>query len=178
MVFQLFVNCSEDDLEVIGRNINHMDQTETDLTKIAKIKAARFCAYRERTQKEVREKVHSYGLFGDDAELVVSELITEGFINEERFATSYAGGKFRLKKWGKLKIKQGLEQHGLTVYCVNKGLAAIDDEAYLITLKTLLEKKWDQLEVADVFIRRHQTARFLIGKGYEPDLIWEYLKNY
>lgn len=157
-----------------------MSQTEkeTDPTKIAKIKAARYCAYRERTQREVREKLHSYGIYGDDAEYLISELITEGFINEERFAKAYAGGKFRMKKWGRLKIKHGLEQHGLTLHSVNKGLASIDEQDYKETLELLMNKKWGRVKTEDPFVRKHQTAKFLIGKGYEPALVWELLKPF
>ena len=107
----------------------------------AKIKAARFCAYRERTQQEVRDKLYQYGLHQEQVEELISDLITEGFINEERFAIAYASGKFRLKKWGRLKIQRGLEQHGLTTYCINKGLDAVEAEDYQTTLKHLMALK-------------------------------------
>ena len=147
-----------------------------DLLKNAKLKAARYCAYRERTQNEVREKLHGQGVLGQQAEAIIAELITEGFINEERFALAYASGKFRLKKWGKLKIKQGLQAHGLTPYCVDKGLAAIDEVDYQSTLQQLMKQKWASLNVADLFVKKHKTAQYLIGKGFEPEHIWELLK--
>ena len=148
-----------------------------ELLKNAKLKAARFCAYRERTQREVREKLHGEGVWGQEAESIIAELITDGFINEERFAIAYAGGKFRLKKWGKLKIKQGLEAHGLTSYCVDKALATIEEEDYQSTLQQLMRQKWQSLKEPDPFVRKHKTAQFLMGKGFEPEIIWSLLKE-
>lgn len=152
-------------------------EKQVDLNKAAKIKAARFCAYRERTQREVRQKLHGYGLLGDDAETVIAELITEGFINEERYAISYASGKFGIKKWGKLKIQQGLERQGLTDYYITKALTAIPPESYHQTLMQLLEKKWQALPTTDIFVKKHKTAKFLLGKGYEPDIVWSLLNE-
>ena len=104
------------------------------------IKASKYCAYQERTQQEVREKLHAYGIFGDDAEEVICMLIEDNYINEERFAIAYAGGKFRIKKWGKVKIEKNLRQKGLSNYCINQGLAVIDHEEYTQTLEQLIEK--------------------------------------
>lgn len=103
-------------------------------------KAARYCAYQERTQQEVREKIYAYGLYSDEAEEVIARLIEDNFINEERFAQAFAGGKFRLKKWGRAKIEHALREKGISDYCVRKGLEQIDPEDYLHTLQELLEK--------------------------------------
>ncbi|MEQ8925876.1 MAG: RecX family transcriptional regulator, partial [Fulvivirga sp.] len=84
--------------------------------KEAKLKAADYCAYQERSQQQVRDKLYTYGLYSEDVERILSELITENFINEERFAIAYAGGKFRVKKWGRNKILQGLNQHRVSNY--------------------------------------------------------------
>ncbi len=75
--------------------------------KTAKLKAADFCAYQERSQQEVRDKLYTYGLHEEEVEEVITELIIDGFISEERFAKAYAGGKFRIKGWGRRKIIQG-----------------------------------------------------------------------
>jgi regulatory protein len=144
----------------------------------AKVKAARFCAYRERTQQEVRDKLYQYGLHQEQVEELISDLITEGFINEERFAIAYASGKFRLKKWGKLKIQRGLEQHGLTTYCISKGLEAVEEDDYQATLKRLTDLKWERLQESDIFIKKHKTANYLIGKGFEPEIVWTVLGDY
>jgi regulatory protein len=103
---------------------------------------ASFCAYQERCQAEVRAKLTSeYDLNPDEIEFIIAELISQGFINEERFAKIYAGSKFRVKKWGKLKIEQALKQFQLTNFCIEKGLAEITDEEYETTLREILVKK-------------------------------------
>ncbi|ELR69972.1 regulatory protein RecX [Fulvivirga imtechensis AK7] len=141
--------------------------------KEAKIKAADFCAYQERTQQQVRDKLYSYGLTPDEVEDVLTDLITEGFVNEERFAISYAGGKFRLKKWGRLKIIQGLKALKISDYCINKGLQEINEDDYLDTLNTLLEKKRQSIKEQDNFIIKKKLANYALQKGYETDLIWD-----
>lgn len=145
--------------------------------KEAKLKAADYCAYQERSQQEVRDKLYSYGLYTDAVEEIISDLITEGFINEERFAKSYCRGKFRLKKWGRNKILQGLKQHRVSDYCVRQGLAEIDEGEYLKCLADLAEKKKAQLKSEDPFIANRKTASYLIQKGYEPTLIWTHLSD-
>ena len=84
-------------------------KSKTYTPKEAKLKAADYCSYQERSQQEVRNKLYTYGLHKDDVEDILTDLVLEGFINEERFSTAYVGGKFRMKKWGRLKIIQGLK---------------------------------------------------------------------
>lgn len=143
----------------------------------ALVKAAAYCAYQERTQQEVRDKLYEYGLYPDEVEELVSYLITENYINEERFARSYAGGKFRLKKWGRLKIRQGLKGHRLSEYCIRAGMSEIDDEAYDQTLTDLLEKKHLSLKEPDFLKRKQKLVAYALSKGYEQDLVWEKLKE-
>jgi regulatory protein len=138
----------------------------------------RFCAYQERTQQEVRERLAEWGVYGEDAEVMIVQLIEDNFINEERFAKVYAGGKFRLKKWGRIKIEHALRQKGLSDYCVEKGLAEITTKEYQQTLRKLLEKKWNSLMEDSAFQRKAKTAQYAIGKGYESELIWEILKGF
>ncbi len=147
-----------------------------DKKKEAKIKAGHFCAYRERTQQEVRDKLYNLGLHRDDVEEVLSELISEGYINEERFARSYAGGKFRLKKWGRNKIIHELERRKITRYCIDKAMEEIPEEDYLQTLRDLIGKKLTQTH-GDPYIVKNKIARYMIGKGYEPELVWKQLEK-
>src|SRR4051812_72479 len=107
----------------------------------ALIRTSSFCAYQERTQQEVRDKLYGYGLHKDMAEELISKLISENFINEERFAKTYAGGKFRIKKWGRIKIKEALKAKGISEYCIKKGLLEIDPTEYTSALLSLIEKK-------------------------------------
>jgi len=145
--------------------------------KEAKLKAADFCAYQERSQQQVRDKLYDYGLHMDQVEEVLSELIIDGFLNEERFAKAYARGKFRIKQWGRHKILQGLKQHKISEYCIKAGLKEIDEEAYQETLKNLMIKKAGSIKATNDYDRRDKIARFAIGRGYETTLIWEIIKS-
>jgi len=143
----------------------------------AKQKIYRYCAYQERAHLEVRNKLYEYGLFRNDVEEILSDLITEGFLNEERFAKAFVGGKFRIKQWGKIKIVHELEAKGLTKNCIALGLKEIDQDQYLKTLKALLLKKSGQLSEPNVFAARDKVAKYAIQKGFEPDIVWPLLKE-
>ncbi len=145
---------------------------DTYTLKEAKNKGAKYCAYQERTQQEVRKKLYDWGFYGDDVEEVIAYLIAENFINEERYAVAYALGHFKLKKWGKIKIKQGLKQKGISGYCINKGLAEIKQVDYELLIENLLSKKYKQLPASTYYIRVNKTVRYLLQKGFEPALVW------
>jgi len=140
-------------------------------------KIQRYCAYQERSHKEVKTKLYDYGLYSSQVDEIVSQLITDGFLNEERFAKAYAGGKFRMKKWGKLKIKNELEFLGLTKNCIQRGLKEIEPTDYSKTLKALIKKKSAESKEENLFKKRDKVARFVIGKGYEPEMVWEYIRD-
>ena len=150
---------------------------EKDITREAKIKAARFCAYRERAPEEVREKLRGYGLSPDQCEQVLQELVDENFINEQRFAKAYASGKLRINKWGKLKIRNGLDGYQVNEKYIERALIALPEEEYLSTMKDLINKKQGSLDVTDPYVRNHKVARYVISKGFEPDLVWDHLKS-
>ena len=145
----------------------------TTLRQQSKVKAAKYCAYQERTQQEVRDKLYGYGLSRDAVEELLAELITEGFVNEERYAKAFCRGKFNSNKWGRIKITMALRQKNISPYCINSGLSEIEEEDYRQTLKSLIDKKWKSLSADDAYTRKHKTARYAIGKGYETELIWE-----
>lgn len=140
-------------------------------------KAEKFCAYQERNHKEVRTKLYSYGLYKKDVEDILTQLITSGFLNEERFAKAFAGGKFRMKKWGRNKIENELRQRDISKRCIQIGLKEIDEADYRKALLELIKKKNRTLTESNPFKRRNKLAVFLIGKGYEPELVWNYLKD-
>ena len=141
------------------------------------VKISNYCAYQERSHKEVRNKLYGYGLHQADVEKLLTRLITDGFLNEERYAKAFAGGKFRMQKWGRNKIINELEAQGVTSRCIRMGLKEIDDADYLKTLRALLKKKFSQTEETNPFKKRDKTARFVIAKGYEPELTWAILKE-
>ena len=139
------------------------------------VKASRYCAFQERSHYEVRNKLYTFGLYKNDVEEIITRLITDGFLNEERFSKAFAGGKFRIKKWGRNKIANELELHKITPRCIQKGLDVIDPSDYNKTLTRLLKTKLAQITESNLFKKRDKAARFVIGKGYEPDLVWNLL---
>lgn len=141
--------------------------------EIAKEKAQQFCAYRERSQKEVKEKLESYGLIPQVVDEIVMGLIQNNFLNEERYARAYVRGKFRIKKWGRNKIKQGLYFHKLSEYVLKKAFQEIDDEEYIKTLNQLMEKKSKLLKEKNPYLKNRKIAHWLISRGYENDLVWD-----
>ena len=140
-------------------------------------KLHRYCAYQERSHQEARNKLFELGLYASEVDEVLSQLITDGFLNEERFAKAFAGGRFRMKKWGRLKIVNELEAKGLTRNCIKAGLKEIDETDYHKTLADLLEKKSEQLAEPNEFVRRDKLSKYAIQKGFEPELVWTLLKE-
>ncbi|WP_276368323.1 regulatory protein RecX [Chryseolinea sp. H1M3-3] len=143
----------------------------------AKKKIYHYCAYQERSHQEVKSKLYDFGLPSYEVDEMISHLITEGYLNEERFAKAFAGGKFRLKSWGRLKIIQALEGKGLTKNCIASGLKEIDESDYIKTVETLIEKKTKQIAEENPFIKRDKLAAYIIQKGFEPELVWRIIKE-
>ena len=147
--------------------------TERSLQKIK-----HFCSYQERTHQEVKEKLYSFGLYKEDVETLLSQMIEEGYLNEERFAIAFAGGKFRIKKWGRVKIRYELKQKRISEYCIKKGLACIDEETYQETLQTLLDEKKATLKSEkNIFVKKQKIRSFLMQRGFEPQLISGFMEK-
>ena len=147
-------------------------QTFTPEQSIPKIK--QYCAYQERCHAEVRDKLYSFGLHRKEVEEIISNLIQENYLNEERFAIQYAGGKFRIKNWGKNKIRQALKQKQVSDYCIKKALKEIDDTDYINAFEKLVEQKMKTLKSEkNIFIKKRKLQDFLLMKGYESDLVRE-----
>ena len=104
-------------------------------------KLKHYCAYQERCHSEVKEKLYHLGVWKKDHDEITAALIEENYLNEERFALAFAGGKFRLKQWGRVKIKQALKQKRVSEYCIKKALKEIDEKTYRKTLEKLATKK-------------------------------------
>lgn len=145
--------------------------------KAAYAKAEHFCAYQERAQQEVRDKLYEYGLHQSAVENIISTLITEGFINEERFARAYALGKFNQKGWGKIKIKQGLKFKKVPDVLIKKALQGIPDDDYLQMLQKILTKKAALLTGKNDWKRQYTLKQYALSRGYEGDIILDVLKN-
>ncbi|MBS1603861.1 MAG: RecX family transcriptional regulator [Bacteroidetes bacterium] len=135
-------------------------------------KARHYCGYQERSHSEVRDKLYSFGLRKKDVETALATLIEENYLNEERFAIQFAGGHFRLKEWGKVKIRYELRQRQVSEYCIKKALAAIDEEDYGQALGRLAAKKWEILgKEGNAFVRKRKLQDYLLQKGYESDKV-------
>lgn len=143
----------------------------------AKIKIVKYCVYQERAHAEVEQKLYSFGLFTDQVEVLIAWLITENYLNEERFATAFAGGKFRIKKWGQIKIRQQLQQKRVSEYSINKAISLINEDDYEITLQNLIRQKWENVAADNIYELRNKIARYVINKGYEPEKVWHHTKN-
>jgi regulatory protein len=137
-------------------------------------KARHYCAYQERCHSEVKEKLYSFGLRKNDVEEAIARLIEENYLNEERFALQFAGGRFRTKQWGRVKIRYELKQKQVGEYCIKKALASISEDEYDRALTGLAGNKWESLnEETNPFIRRQKLQAFLTQKGYESENIQE-----
>lgn len=152
--------------------------------KVNKIKLSRdeafhkmknWCAYQERSQNETRVKLQSFSLNSEDVEQIISELISENFLNEERFAYAFASGKFRIKLWGRNKIKIELKKHKITDHCINKVIYSFDEEDYKATLLKVLEKKMRLTKYPNPARKFYGLLNYCISRGYESDLVIEQL---
>lgn len=141
-------------------------------------KIKQYCAYQERSHSEVKEKLYGYGLHRKDVDEILSGLIEENYLNEERFAIQYAGGKFRMKQWGKVKIKYALKQKQVSEYCIKKALTSIPENDYRETLQKLFEQKLKTLKgERNIFIKKRKLQDHLMQKGFETGLVSELIKE-
>ena len=120
-------------------------------------------------------KLKSWGLIQEAIDILIIELIQFNFLNEERYARCFARGKFRIKKWGKLKIRMALKKRDVYFKCIDLAMLEIDDKTYLITLKELLQKKNDILKETNLYKRKMKLINYLVNRGYEYDLIHDAL---
>ncbi|MGE5105942.1 MAG: regulatory protein RecX, partial [Sphingobacteriales bacterium] len=135
-------------------------QYKKQLTKEQALQKLRhYCGYQERSHAEVKEKLYSFGLHKQEVEESISQLIEEEYLNEERFAKAFASGKFRIKQWGRIKIKYELKQKQVSDYCIRKAIDAIEEEDYLKTLRRLASKKWKSIkgEGVNLFVKMSKT---------------------
>ena len=143
----------------------------------AKAKLEAYCAYQERCAQEISQKLWQWHMHVEDHDVLIADLISNNFLNEERFAEAYASGKFRIKKWGKIKIKAHLKAKNISKYSTNKALKAIDLEEYDATIKLLAEKKWLQVS-GNHWEKLGKLKRYLHSKGYESDILSETIQKY
>ncbi|MDE3234378.1 MAG: RecX family transcriptional regulator [Bacteroidota bacterium] len=140
-------------------------------------KLKQYCAYQERSHAEAKEKLYGYGLRTTEVEQLLSQLIEEDYLNEERFAIQFAGGKFRMKKWGRVKIQYELKLKKVSAYNIKKALSAIDEEQYHQTLQQLTAAKWKSLAAEQYINRMAKTTQYMLQKGFEQPLIQQVIMN-
>jgi len=141
--------------------------------KQAIIKAASYCSYQERCYKEVKEKLAEWGIYGTDAGEIMIELSQQNYLNEERFAKAFAGGKFRTKKWGKVKITRELKQRNISETNIRIALKEIENDEYLLRLNQLAVSKFESVKETNSLTKKNKTVQWLLSKGYEVSACWD-----
>ena len=144
---------------------------------LALMKMQSWCAYQERCQQDARTKLYELGLWPEAVENIIVKLIEDNFLNEERFATTFARGKFTIKKWGRIKIKQELKQKRVGDYCLKKAMQQIDETEYMATLKKLIDSKRKLIKEKSPIKLNYKLMNYVLSKGYEKDLVFDILNN-
>ena len=144
---------------------------------IATDKIKRYCSVQDRCQWDVIKKMNEWGLGEKTKNYLLEILITENYINEERFSQFFCRGKFKIKNWGKRKIINKLKQKNISNICINKGMEEIKEDEYLKVLDKLFIQKKDKVTDKNHFVRKTKIANFLIQRGFESFLVWEKMKD-
>jgi len=145
--------------------------------KTALAKAEHYCAYQERSQQEVRDKLYEWGVYPSVVERIISKLIESNYLNEQRFAMAYATGKFRQKGWGKIKIKQGLKLKKVSEPLIKLALKSIDGDEYLEMLRKIIQKKEGSITEKVAYKRKYKLHQYALSRGFENDLIGDVLRE-
>jgi regulatory protein len=144
---------------------------------LALVKMQSWCAYQERAQQDARDKLYELGMWPEAVENIIVHLIQDNFLNEERFAMTFARGKFAIKKWGRVKIKQELKFKKVNDYCIKKALQQIDETEYINTLKKIIESKRKLIKESNSIKLQFKLMNYALSKGYEKDLVFDVLKT-
>lgn len=143
----------------------------------AKAKLEYYCSYQERCHEEVMQKLQSYQIYGEHADAIAVHLIDNNYLNEERFARSFARGKFRIKSWGRTRITRELKVRNISGFIIKEALTEIDNEDYIKTFNSLADKQWSESREKNRFTKKRKLMDFLLRKGYESTLIYEKLNE-
>lgn len=146
-------------------------QKSYTLTEAIK-KLEHYCAYQERCHRDVTIKSREMGMIPEAIDQIVVHLIKNNYLNEERFARSYARGKFNIKKWGRKRIVNELQQRQISKYNIKNALTEIDEETYLKTLDALAKKRLGQLTETNFQKKRKKLADYLLYRGWESHLVY------
>ncbi len=141
--------------------------------KEATLKLMQYCAYRDRSQKEVEDKLREMRMIPEACEQITIKLMQENFLNEERFARSFARGKFRIKKWGRIKITQELKSREISMPLIKLALTEIEEKDYYETLVQIANKKSLLIKEKDLYKKRKKLGSYLLQRGFESSLVFE-----
>jgi regulatory protein len=138
-----------------------------------KRKIEQFCVYQDRCHKEVEQKMRDYELIPEAREMILLSLMQDNFLNEERFAKSFARGKFRIKSWGKQRIIRELKFRDISTYNIKTALKEIDENEYLETIYRVTEKRSNSISETNSYKKKQKLIAFLMRKGFENELIFK-----
>lgn len=139
----------------------------------ARLKMERFCVYQERCHYEVEMKLREMQLIPEAVEKILLHLLENDFVNETRFAKTFARGKFSIKKWGRNRLKNELKKRKISIYNINLALREINDNDYIKTFDELAEKRLKQIIEKNKYKKRKKLADYLLYRGWESDLVYE-----
>ena len=137
----------------------------------------KFCSYRERCTSEVMHELAGWGIRGDAADKLLEELRKEGYLDDVRFARTFAGSKFRINGWGRIRIRMELASRRIPEELIAVGLGEIPDEEYAAALEEILEKKSREIKGEKKWTVRQKLFNFATGRGFEPPLVIEAINN-
>lgn len=149
-----------------------MDIRKTYTVEEAQAKLEHYCSYQERCHQDVLHKLQQMHMIPQAIDVIVVHLIANNFLNEERFATAFVRGKFRIKKWGKYRITQALKQKGITKNLIASALQQIPEAAYLQTFHELAEKKAASIKASNPQKMKRKLADYLLYRGWESELVY------
>lgn len=137
-----------------------------------------FCAYRERCESEIKQKLFQLAVDRNETDFYINYLKENNFLNEKRFVAAFARGKFNIKSWGKRKIIQELQAKQIDSKIIQQSIEDIDEGLYFLRLQDLLEKKIIKIKETDTFTLKHKLMQYAMQKGYEMELINEVFKEF
>ncbi len=140
-------------------------------------KIEHYCAYQDRCHEEVEQKLRSMKMSAAEIDEIISHLINENFLNEERFACSFARGKHRIKHWGKIRITNELKFRGINQTLINIALKEISPEEYFDTFETLANRNWESIHETNSLKKRKKFCDYMLRRGFESNLVYEKVKE-
>ncbi|AOW21435.1 regulatory protein RecX [Urechidicola croceus] len=148
-------------------------QQKTYTVEEAKRALEKYCAYQDRCHKEIEQKLRDYNMIAQAQEVIIPHLIEHNFLNEERFAKSFARGKFRIKKWGKQRIVRELKFRDISEYLIKVALKEISEDDYINTFNELAQKRFESIKESNIFKKKKKLMDYLLYRGWESNLVYQ-----